>query len=73
MLVAFGDLDTFLVRGASVIASPALAVVKEAVYQVTLAEIDPPLDASALRELKARLRGAARKLALPSLASLLRW
>ena len=72
MLVAFGDLDTFLVRGRSVIASPALAVVKEAVFQVTMAEIDPPLDASALRDLKARLRGTARKLALPTLASLFR-
>jgi NADH dehydrogenase len=72
MLVAFGDLDTFLVRGRSVIASPALAVVKEAVFQVTMAEIDPPLDASALRDLKARLRGTARNLALPTLASLFR-
>lgn len=73
MLVAFGDLDTFLVRGGSVIASPALAVLKEAVYQFTLAEIDPPLDSSALSDLKARLRGTASKLALPTLASLLRW
>lgn len=72
MLVAFGDLDTFLVRGRSVIASPALAVVKEAVFQITMAEIDPPLDPSALRELKSRLRGTARKLALPPLASLFR-
>lgn len=73
MLVAFGDLDTFLVRGGSVIASPALAVVKEAVYQFTMAEIDPPLDSSALRDLKTRLRGTARKLALPTIASLLPW
>ncbi len=72
MLVAFGDLDTFLVRGRSVIASPALAVVKEAVFQVTMAEIDPPVDSSALRNLKSRLRGTARKLALPTLASLFR-
>jgi len=73
MLVAFGDLDTFLVRGASVIASPALAVVKEAVFQVTMADIDPPLDSSALRDLTARLSGTVRNLALPTLASLLRW
>jgi len=73
MLVTFGDLDTFLVRGRSVIASPALAVVKEAVFQATMAQIDPPLGPSALRELKARLRGTARNLALPALASLLRW
>jgi len=72
MLVAFGDLDTFLVRGRSVIASPALAVLKEAVFQVTMAQIDPPLDPSALRDLMVRLRGTARKLALPTLASLFR-
>ena len=57
MLVAFGDLETFLVRGRSVIASPALGLLKEAVFQFTMAEIDPPLDPSALRDLKARLRG----------------
>ena len=73
MLVTFGDLDTFLVRGRSVIASPALAAVKEAVFQATMAQIDPPLDPSALRDLLARLRGTARKLALPALASMLRW
>lgn len=73
MLVTFGDLDTFLVRGRSVIASPALAAVKEAVFQATMAQIDPPLDPSALRDLLARLRGTARTLALPALASLLRW
>jgi NADH dehydrogenase len=57
MLVAFGDLDAFLVRGRSVIASPTLAMLKEAVFQVTMAEIDPPLDPTALRGLKSRLRG----------------
>ena len=57
MLVAFGDLDTFLVRGRSVIASPALAWLKEAVFQFTMAEIDPPLELSAVRDLKDRLRG----------------
>lgn len=73
MLVTFGDLDTFLVLGRSVIASPALAVLKEAVFQATMAQIDPPMDPSALRDLTARLRGTARKLALPPLASLLHW
>lgn len=72
MLIAFGDLETFLVRGRSVIASPALAVLKEAVFQFTMAEFDPPLDASALRNLKARLGGTARKLSLPALSSILR-
>jgi NADH dehydrogenase FAD-containing subunit len=69
MLVAFGDLDTFLVSARSVIASPGLSVVKEAVFQLTMAEIDPPLNAPALRDSTARLGSAARKLALPALAS----
>jgi NADH dehydrogenase len=73
MLVSFGDLDTFLVRGRVVSASPALAALKEAVFQATMAQIDPPLEPSALRDLKARLRGTVTNLALPALASLLRW
>jgi NADH dehydrogenase len=54
-LVAFGDLDTFLVAGRVAIASPRFASLKEAVYQLTLAQIDPPLNAPALRGLSARL------------------
>jgi NADH dehydrogenase len=69
MLVAFGDLDTFLVSGRSVIASPALAALKEAVFQLTMSEIDPPLDPSGLRDAAARLSGAAKRLALPMFAS----
>lgn len=69
MLVAFGDLDTFLVSARSVIASPGLSVIKEAVFQLTMAEIDPPLNAPALRGSTARLGSAARKLALPALAT----
>ena len=65
MLVAFGDLDTFLVSGRSVIASPALAALKEAVFQVTMAEIDPPLSAAALGQATGRLRVAATRLAAP--------
>jgi NADH dehydrogenase len=54
-LVAFGDLDTFLVAGRSAIASPRLASLKEAVFQLTMAQIDPPLNAPALRQLSGRL------------------
>jgi NADH dehydrogenase len=55
MLVAFGDLDTFLVSGRSVIASPTLAAAKELVFQVTMAQIDPPLRAAPLLALTSRL------------------
>ena len=55
MLVAFGDLDTFLVSGRSVIASPTLAAAKEAVFQLTMAQFDPPASAAALRALTGRV------------------
>ena len=67
MLVAFGDLDTFFVSGRTVIASPSLAALKEAVFQVTMAEIDPPLNASALSQMTGRLRTAATRLAVPTI------
>jgi len=72
MLVAFGDLDTFFVSGRTVIASPALAALKEAVFQVTMADIDPPLNASALGQMTARLRTAATQLAVPTIRRLLK-
>jgi NADH dehydrogenase len=71
MLVAFGDLDTFLVSGRTVIASPGLAALKEAVFQVTMAEIDPPLNSPALGQMTARLRTAATQLAVPTIRRLL--
>jgi NADH dehydrogenase len=60
MLVAFGELDTFLIAGRSVIASPALAAAKEAIYQVTMAQLDPPLGGDALRSTARRLAGSVR-------------
>jgi NADH dehydrogenase len=61
MLVAFGALDTFLIAGRSVIASPALAAAKEAVFQVTMAQLDPPLGGAALRGAARRIVGSARR------------
>jgi len=61
MLVAFGALDTFLIAGGSVIASPALAAAKEAVFQVTMAQLDPPLGGESLGGAARRLAGAARR------------
>ena len=62
-LIAFGDLDTFLVSGRTVVASRGLAALKEAVFQITMAEIDPPLNPTALGALTGRLGSAARDLA----------
>jgi NADH dehydrogenase FAD-containing subunit len=53
-LLAFGDLDTFMISGTRVIASPALAAVKEAIYQITMASIDPPLAGPAVAALARR-------------------
>lgn len=64
LLVAFGDLDTFLVTGRSVISNSTLAAAKEAVYQITMAQIDPPLSAPALGQLAGRVIGVTRRLAL---------
>ena len=64
MLIAFGDLDTFFVSGRRVVASPGLAALKEAVYQYTMAEFDPPVSIAAVRETATRLTGAARKLGI---------
>jgi NADH dehydrogenase FAD-containing subunit len=62
LLLAFGDLDTVLLAGRSVLANPALAAGKEAVYQVTMAQIDPPLNVPALGHLAGRVIGAAERL-----------
>ena len=61
MLVAFGAFDTFLVAGRAVIASSTLAAAKEAVFQVTMAQLDPPLGGRALRGAATRLVGTARR------------
>ena len=66
MLIAFGDLDTFLVSGRNVLASPKLAALKEAVFQLTMAELDPPLDPRALKTLSARLARSAARMAVPA-------
>jgi NADH dehydrogenase len=62
LLLAFGDLDTVLLAGRSVLANPALSAGKEAVYQVTMAQIDPPLNVPALGHLAGRVIGAAERL-----------
>jgi hypothetical protein len=61
MLVAFGELDTFLIAGRVAIGSPALATAKEAVFQVTMAQLDPPLGGDALRSASRRIAGSARR------------
>jgi NADH dehydrogenase len=68
-LVAFGDLDTFLIAGARVIASPALAAAKEAVFQLTIAGFDALDRAAGLGRASARARRACGELLWPALHS----
>jgi hypothetical protein len=70
MLLAFGDLDTYLVVGGLVIAGTALALLKEAVFQMTMAQVDRPTSAVALTALEHRLVSGLSEVALPSVGSL---
>ncbi len=70
MLVAFGDLDTFLVAETMVLAGTALALLKEGMLQATLAELDPPTDTDAAFALGLRLLSGLRAAALPELFSI---
>lgn len=71
MLIAFGDLDTFMVASDDlVLASPALASAKEGVYHLVMGELDPPSNRRGLRATAHRLKQSATELALPTLTSL---
>jgi NADH dehydrogenase len=70
MLIAFGDLTTWLVAGDHVVASPLLAAAKEGVYQATMARLaspHAPLQYSA--GVLMRAATATRHLLLPQLTS----
>jgi NADH dehydrogenase len=70
VLIAFGDLDTYLVAGKTVLASQALAGAKEGVFQLFMSQMTP---CSVLRSLPAaggRLWQSWRRLAWPQLLSL---
>ncbi len=43
ILLSFGDLNTYLIQGQTVIASPLLAAAKEAVYQLQMAQLSAAL------------------------------
>ncbi len=73
MLLAFGDVDTFLVSGNTVVAGSALALVKEAVFQLTLAQIDAPTTTAALSGLVERWSTGLQQIGLPMLTSPAAW
>jgi len=73
MLVSFGDLTTFLVSGTLVIAAPALAVGKEAVFQIVMARLEGADRLDAVAHVGERLCGAARQLLWPVVSSPRAW
>ncbi len=70
MLVAFGDLETYLVANKTVLASKALAAAKEGVYQLFMAQTTPQVGLSAVQGALRRLRKSWRELVVPGLLSI---
>ena len=70
VLVAFGDLQTYLVAGRTVLASKVLAGAKEGVYQAFMSQMAPGRVLTTLPAATGRLWQSWRQLALPQLMSL---
>ena len=68
-LISLGDIDTYLVIGGVVVAGPVFAAVKEAVYQLNMARLDPPRDWTALSGLRERACNSVIELGLPAVRS----
>ena len=70
VLIAFGDLQTYLVAGRTVVASKVLAGAKEGVYQEFMSQMGPNGVFKSLPAATDRLWQSWHKLALPQLLSL---
>jgi hypothetical protein len=70
VLIAFGDLQTYLVAGRTVLASKVLAGAKEGVYQVFMSQMAPRGLLTSLPGAAGRLWQNWRQLVLPQLLSL---
>jgi NADH dehydrogenase len=70
MLIAFGDLQTYLVARRKVIASRLLAGAKEGVYQVFMSQMAPDGVLTSLPAVAGRLWESWRQIALPQIVSL---
>lgn len=70
ILVAFGDIETYLVAGQRAIASPSLAAAKEGIFQGGMALFAPPLDRRGVKQVYQRFEGSIRKMLLPQVTSL---
>jgi NADH dehydrogenase len=70
VLISFGDLDTYLVAGQTVLASPALAGAKEGVFQLFMSQMAPCNGLQSLPAAGERLWQSWRRLAWPQLISM---
>lgn len=70
MLVAFGDLQTYLVAGRVVLSSKTLAGAKEGVYQLFMAQTAPQPGLLAVPGALSRLRKSWQELVVPGLLSI---
>jgi NADH dehydrogenase len=70
MLVAFGDLQTYLVAGKTVLASKTLAGAKEGVYQLFMAQTAPQPGLQGVPGALRRLRKSWKELVVPGLQSI---
>lgn len=68
--LAFGDINTYLIQGETVLASPALVAAKEALYQAYMARLSSYLPLFELSSgVASRCYGAIRHLLLPEILS----
>ncbi|MDZ7589646.1 MAG: FAD-dependent oxidoreductase [Rubrivivax sp.] len=70
VLIAFGDLDTYMVAGRTVLASQALAGAKEGVFQLFMTQMAPCDVLKSLPAVGERLWQSWRRLAWPQLLTL---
>lgn len=70
VLIAFGDLQTYLVAGRTVVASKLLAGAKEGIYQWFMAQREPSSLAASLPSAAGRMWTGWQQLAVPQLLSL---
>jgi NADH dehydrogenase FAD-containing subunit len=70
LLLAFGDLQTYLVAGKNVLASKTLAAAKEGVYQLFMAQTAPQPGLQGVPSALDRLRKSWKELLVPALVSM---
>ncbi len=69
-IIAFGDIQTYVVLGSIAVASPLLAGLKEAVFQAVMTKFDPPRGISSVVNLYGRTSESLFNLTLPALLSM---